>query len=74
MITFYPLSSNVEFIEYNEIDKRLMVSIRGGGVYAFKDVPFRIFDGLRKAKSVGAYLNREVRDVYVYETFDRRIK
>lgn len=60
----FVVSSNVDALGYSL--GNLLVRFKTGGVYSYAGVPFRIFDELRNADSVGQYLNKQVKGVYPY--------
>jgi hypothetical protein len=57
-------SSAISFIHYDEVAAELHVLFTSGRAYVYHGVPRRIYDGLLKASSAGAYFNAHVRDRY----------
>lgn len=57
-------SSNVEAIGYDGDSQTLQVEFKNGSTYQYFDVPERIFDELRDAGSIGAYLSSNIKGVY----------
>ena len=45
----------------------LEVEFHHGAVYRYLDVPPTMHDALMRVESKGAFLNREIRDIYLYE-------
>lgn len=61
-------SSNVDSVGYDESEEIIKVRFLNGGEYIYKNVSNSIiFDELVNATSVGAYLNRNIKNVYPYE-------
>lgn len=60
-------SSNIAAIGYSVEDQTVYVQFLNGSTYAYKGVPEHEFENLRTAPSVGAYLNRNYKNVYPYE-------
>lgn len=53
-----PESSNVSGVGYNDRDGELFVTFaRSPGVYVYADVPRRLYEALRRARSVGSALD-----------------
>jgi hypothetical protein len=64
----HPVSStNVAAVGYDTDDQTVYVQFVNGSTYAYKGVPEHEFENLRGAASVGAYLNRNFKNVYPYE-------
>ena len=63
-------SSNIGAVGYDEKDQEVYVRFLNGSVYAYGGVPLHDFEGLRDAPSVGAYLNRNFKNVYAYERIE----
>lgn len=59
-------SSNVARVGYDEQTYTLGVEFHGGEVYHYYEVPKSLFDKLCKAKSVGGFLNKEIKGQYRY--------
>jgi hypothetical protein len=57
-------SSNVEAIGYDENSQTLQVEFKNGSNYQYFDVPERIFNELRGAGSIGAYLSTNIKGSY----------
>ena len=60
-------SSAIKAIGYDPKPKVLEVMFLSGRIYRYFHVPPERYDALRKAESVGAYLNREIKGRYDYE-------
>ena len=60
-------SSNVESVGYDEKYKTVYVKFLDGSEYCYRDVAQNEFEALRDAPSVGSYLHRNFKGVYVYE-------
>lgn len=60
-------SSNIAAIGYSVEDQTVYVQFLNGSTYAYKGVPEHEFENLQTAPSVGAYLNRNYKNVYPYE-------
>lgn len=57
-------STNVEAIGYEENSQTLQVEFKNGSTYQYFDVPERVFNELRDAGSIGAYLSSNIKGVY----------
>lgn len=57
-------SSNVASIGFDEDNLVLEVEFLNGSVYQYFDVPTQIYDGLRNAASVGAFLASQIKGHY----------
>ena len=60
-------SSNVAALGYDPESQSVYVQFHSGGTYIYKNVPPQEFENLRTASSIGAYLNRNYKNVYPYE-------
>lgn len=61
-------SSNVESVGYSETEEIIKVRFLNGGEYIYKNVSNpTVFEELVNAASVGAYLNRNIKNAYPYE-------
>jgi len=61
---FIPTSTAVEQIHYDEASKRLAVTLDGGYVYEYNDVPAQEYRALRDARSVGRYYAKNIKRNY----------
>ena len=57
-------SSAITSFGYDERTRILEIEYRNGSVYRYKEVPRHIWDELKHADSVGAYVNANIRDKY----------
>lgn len=55
-------SKTIAMFAYDLEAKALVIHFKTGGVYAYQDVPRRVFDGLREAHSKGQYFQSEIRE------------
>jgi len=60
-------SSNIAAVGFDAENQTVYVQFLNGSTYAYKGVPEHEFENLRTAPSVGAYLNRNFKNVYPYE-------
>jgi hypothetical protein len=60
-------SSSIAAVGYDAESQTVYIQFLHGATYAYKGVPEHEFDNLRTAPSVGAYLNRNYKNVYPYE-------
>lgn len=60
-------SSNLEWISYDEEEKKLYIQFRNGSIYEYYDVPENIFTGLLGAGSHGRYFWMKIRDKFDYK-------
>ena len=63
-------SSNVAQIGYDENEQTVYIRYNNGTLYIYKEVPQHEFDGLKNAPSVGSYLHRNFKNIYVYERIE----
>jgi lysyl-tRNA synthetase class 2 len=64
----YVQSTALEQVSYDEDAHVLRATFRRSGrVYAYKDVPQELYDGLIFADSLGAYFNTHIRDRFDFE-------
>lgn len=59
-------SSVIRDFTYQPDEHRLIVEFQSGRRYAYFDVPYDVYELLRRARSRGAYFNRQIRDHYAY--------
>jgi hypothetical protein len=59
-------SSNVASIGYDAENTTLEIEFNNGSIYQYFDVPENVFDGLRSADSIGAYLAANIKGIYRY--------
>lgn len=57
-------SSNLVAVAYQPDTKRLVVRFRNGNMYAYEDVPLKVYEGLLTAPSAGQYLNAVLKPRY----------
>lgn len=60
-------SSMIDQMGYNKESKELMVQFVNGGIYSYKDVPEKVFEGLKKAESKGKYFLKKIKDKHEFE-------
>jgi len=60
-------SSNIRAIGFDPQSNRLEVEFKNGGVYAYKDVPTTVHEGLMAADSKGRYLAAVIKPSYACE-------
>ncbi len=60
-------SSNIQSIGYDESTETLRVQFNNGSVYEYRNVPVIVYNDFMQAGSLGAYLNRNIRNSYPYE-------
>ena len=60
-------SSSLKSVGYAPESRTLEVEFHHGAVYRYLGVPPTVHEALLRAESKGAFLNREVREVYLYE-------
>lgn len=63
-------SSNVAELGYDSEHQVAYVRFLSGSLYKYKDVSQNEFDALLSAPSIGAYLNRNFKNVYPYERIE----
>lgn len=54
-------SSNIETVGYDSDSSTLEVEFKNGAIYQYFDVPQHIYEALRDASSVGAYLASQIK-------------
>lgn len=60
-------SSNIDSIGYDEQYEQVYVRFLNGSLYIYKGVPSYEFENFRDAPSLGSYLHRNFKNVYLYE-------
>jgi len=60
-------SSNVAAIRYDGDDEELEVQFNNNIIYAYFNVPAKVFDEFKDADSKGRYLNQHIKGVYDYQ-------
>lgn len=60
-------SSSIAAIGYDADNQMVYVQFLNGTTYAYKGVPEIEFENLKTAPSIGAYLNRNYKNVFPYE-------
>lgn len=63
-------SSNIAEIGYDEVDQTVYVRFLNNSLYVHKGVPQIEYDGLLNAPSLGSYLHRNFKGVYLYERIE----
>lgn len=63
-------SSNIEGYAYDSKVKKLWIAFKGSRVYAYKDVPNKIADGLHLAESKGKYHAKNIKGKFDYEGYE----
>ena len=63
-------SSNISSIGYDEESKTLTIEFHHGGLYEYKDVPKKSYEGLISANSVGVEFHKEIKGSYKYEKIE----
>ena len=59
-------SSNVESIGYDESSETLEIEFKNGSIYQYFEVNAKVFEELRAADSVGAYMSAHIKGKYRY--------
>jgi YD repeat-containing protein len=54
-------------VDYDSRERLLTIHFRDGSVYAYQNVPARIFDQLVRSSEPGDFFNDEIRDQYSFE-------
>lgn len=61
-------SSNIYEVGYDEAKRELHVTFKGNAaVYVYHDVPAEEYKRLATAPSVGKYLNKEIKGVFIFD-------
>jgi hypothetical protein len=60
-------SSNIESIGYDGQNELVYVRFLNGSLYVYKGVPMHEYNNLMQAPSLGSYLHRNYKNVYIYE-------
>lgn len=63
-------SSNLLGAGYDRPSRTLFVAFKGGALYAYRDVPRSVFEGLLAAESKGQYFHRIVKGAYEFVKLD----
>lgn len=65
-------SSVISSFDYDAADRRLEILFVTGRRYAYHEVPEKVAQGLRAARSRGGYFNRRIRDRYDFTRCRKR--
>lgn len=60
-------SSNIQAVGYDESTETLRIQFTNGSIYEYRNVPIVVCNDFMQASSLGAYLNRNIRNNYPYE-------
>lgn len=60
-------SSNVASVGYDVGDQTVYIQFLSGSTFAYKGVQEQEYEKLRTAPSIGAYLDRNFKNVYPYQ-------
>lgn len=63
-------SSNIVELGYDSESQNVYVRFLSGSLYVYKGVPQNEYEGLLNAPSIGAYLNRNYKNIYPYERIE----
>jgi hypothetical protein len=59
-------SSSISMIGYDADTQALEVQYQNGGVYQYQGVSQEVFDQLMNAPSKGTFINRQIKNSYVF--------
>jgi hypothetical protein len=59
-------SSVIRSFDYDDIERRLDIAFVSGKQYSYHDVPARIVEAMRAARSRGQFFNRRIRDHFAF--------
>lgn len=59
-------SSNLEAVLYKAADQVLLIRFKSGAVYAYAEVPRRVYDGLMNADSKGKFHHNSIKGHYPF--------
>ncbi|MDD5005055.1 MAG: KTSC domain-containing protein [Candidatus Omnitrophica bacterium] len=60
-------SSNIQAVGYDESTETMRVQFNNSSVYEYHNIPLIVYNDFMQASSLGAYLNRNIRNNYSYE-------
>jgi hypothetical protein len=60
-------SSVISDINYDHLTATLRITFVSGLVYDYKNVPGEVYHALKTSGSKGSYLNRNIKNKYVFE-------
>lgn len=60
-------SSNIQAVGYDESTETMRLQFANGSVYEYHNIPSIVYNDFMQASSLGAYLNRNIRNNYPYE-------
>ena len=63
-------SSNIASVGYDQLDGILEIEFNSGAIYQYENVPYRVYDVMMKADSVGKYFNVHIKSKYNYRRVD----
>ncbi len=70
LITKNVTSTNIVSVGYDQAKKSLFVNFKNGTEYRYDEVPEEVFEELIGAESVGAFLNKQIKNVYEFEKIE----
>ena len=70
LITKNVTSTNIVSVGYDQAKKSLFVNFKNGSEYRYDNVPDEVFEELIGAESVGAFLNKQIKNVYEFEKIE----
>lgn len=62
--TFLPKSSNIDQIDYDSDEQKMVIQFKSGQAWEYSGVPQSVFMGIQNAPSAGSYFFRNIRGVY----------
>lgn len=62
-----PDSSQVEKFAYRALDESLDVQFKSGGLYRYSGVPADVVEEMKRAESVGKFLNKSIKGTYEFK-------
>jgi hypothetical protein len=63
-------STAIRHLSYDEVTRTLFVTFVDGDLYAYLDVPPKVYAEFRAARSKGGYFARKVRNGYAYRKLE----
>ena len=61
------VSRVIDWVAYDEAERRLLLGLTGGRAYAYLDVPRSEHRSLMSAESKGIHYNARIKGAYAYE-------
>jgi len=65
-------STVIDHFSYDADNEILIITFLSGNVYAYKDVPEKVYKLMKASRSKGKYFNHVIKDNYTFERLSDR--